>query len=86
MQQDEDESGADEAPVSFNSNEADASKAKPPIVQLASAMQSGMEAIVASMSARAPSDYPVRQLASAIQVQTDALKQQHEETRWVQQL
>ncbi|KAE9351461.1 hypothetical protein PR003_g4875 [Phytophthora rubi] len=57
-----------------------------PVVELAVALQTGMEAIAASMSASAAGGDQLQQLASTIEQQARAMAAQREENRHFQQL
>ncbi|KAE9055629.1 hypothetical protein PF007_g32254 [Phytophthora fragariae] len=66
--------------------EASPAKSKQPIVQLASAMQSGLEAIAASMGPAASSSEAVEELAQAVKQQTALLQLQLEENQRIMQM
>ncbi|KAE9262347.1 hypothetical protein PF001_g32093, partial [Phytophthora fragariae] len=66
--------------------EASPAKSKQPIVQLASAMQSGLEAIAALMSPAASSSEAVEDLAQAVKQQTALLQLQLEENQRIMQM
>ncbi|RLN76330.1 hypothetical protein BBJ28_00024338 [Nothophytophthora sp. Chile5] len=75
LEDDDENGGAD----STETTPTKANQKAPPVAQLATALQSGMEAIAASMGTRAKSDDPIHAL-------TRVLQQQHQESRRLQDL